>query len=434
MITRRKVLLAGAASTTAFAAVRGAIAQEDDDQAVLNALFEDDMEPLPSTAPRSVRAARSTPKFRALKWSRMPDPKPKVEWFDDSKSVNYRHIEAEFSSSEFELTAEVLQTLADWNSIELPALKTVPLAPEDEAWVEDFMGKSQDPVERVLFGLRGCELAEQKEAPSGLTAEPIRVREAHCDHVHLRCLIGVWDRESGKIWASQASTVPNADYMLSQTTGAFDRRCNMLPTGRHRYVVGPHRGGTSSRQPGAFRLASSVCVQRSLYNLGYALGDYWDVSLGNPFDNIHAGVLDTFDHPLDYSSAGCQVLPGSYDESRKTPLGAWATFRSMAGLEPVPVFKTGSIVTTTDDGREFDYLLMTGREARLAASPGAVPVRRIRLGSSGAAIPTLRQKLGVPTYHEIDGEAMKALLIWQQEFAGFADGILTPSQQILLEA
>lgn len=433
--TRRFFLKSSAAGVAAVAATPlSAIAQEQlAEEPDFDDLFLSDMEPLPADARRSLRTARSSAQYRSRTWSKLPEPRPEIKWFDGQDSTNYRHLNADFDDAHFEFSAQTLKSLCESNSFQFPPLEAGTTGAgntEDAEFLREFVGPAiNEPVERVLFGLRGCEIVEGQERPDGLSSQPVLLREAAPDHRSFNCVMGVWDRETDEFWLSEASTVPNADYMSSQTYNKLDRVSNMMPTGKHRYVVGPHRRTSKYRQPGALILSSSVCVLRTLYSLGYSIEDYWDTSLRNPYDNIHA----TYPHvpgsrPVGYSSAGCQVIPGWYNSARSKPTGSWADFRELAGLKREPDYKTGSVIRTKDDGREFDYVLLTGREARLA-SQGSDDVSRIRLGSESERIGRIRSALGVTAGVTFDGEAMRALLHWQREMLGFADGVLTPEME-----
>jgi hypothetical protein len=164
--------------------------------------------------------------------------------------------------------------------------------------------------------------------------------------------------------------------------------------------------------------------------LSYAIPQQvWDSSTGLPCDNIHAAIRDTgAAGPPFFSSAGCQTLPGDYDVERITPLGSFATLRAIAGLNPKPIFTNAARSATLDDGRRFIYVLLTGREARLATLPsGAVPLRRLRYGSTGDNVARLRARLGVSASNIFDRATMAALISWQLDNLGVADGILSPN-------
>jgi hypothetical protein len=296
----------------------------------------------------------------------------------------------------------------------------------------------------VLIGLRGCQAVGQS---SGF-AKSYTVVEAIPDHVSFRCLIGVWRRGSDnsgngdELALFRASTVPNADRMNLYAHEGIP--CNMLPTGLHQYVVDLHgKGrdgkGTTFRQPGAFVQRSPSPVLRTplvpnpdTKKLVYRTGDRWDSAAGVVADNIHAAILDDRGVVPEYSSAGCQTIPGDYDENRRVPTGTWAAFRSAADLQEKPDFLDAAGLHTTDDGKGFSYLLLTGRDIRLISSTqnSGLTMRRLRVGSQGANVGKLREILGLTTSAQpprLDLEVTAALIEWQKDQTGTADGILTPA-------
>ena len=74
------------------------------------------------------------------------------------------------------------------------------------------------------------------------------------------------------------------------------------------------------------------------------------------------------------------------------PMREWAKFRVALGLS-MPIRFVGSL-TTSDDGMEFFYVLLTGREARLVQSSRS-NLERLRFGSFGASTMKLQSALGL---------------------------------------
>lgn len=334
-------------------------------------------------------------------WFQQPSgQRPSPHWPSDDVSYDYRPLGGFAASGfEFDLTGDILWALAERNAF-------------------DLGGGSI-----VLFGLRGCTVASGKDySPAAAKHAVVTTRP---DHLNMKCLIGVWDRSTGNISLCRGSTVPNVDLMQGYVQGAIG--CNMLPTGLHRYKVGPHRG---NKQPGAFRQQQSLWVLRSPKNLGYAANDrneIWDDLDGDlPFDNIHAAILNYRSQPPFFSSAGCQVVAGRYKNG--VPVGAWANFRRDAGLTHPPVVRDGRRGTTADDGRAFTYLVLTGDEAALVSSRPGTEFRALRYGSSGPAVFALQEKLGMK-HDNIDGVFLRATLgrylSWQKENREAATGIVT---------
>lgn len=326
-------------------------------------------------------------------WFQKPEGvRPSAHWPADNVSFDFAHLVGEPNSEEpFELTAPVLQQLVGLNSFQLGA-----------------------QLPKVLFGLRGCVLAGNADRTAFAAAH--QVRAVRPNHIDLRCLIGVWVPADNTIALFKSSTVPNVDLMEKHIEGALG--CNMMPAGLHNYKVGAHR---APRQPGAFRQQTPLWVMRSKKQLAYAANDpdtIWDDLDGNlPFDNIHAAMLSGRRTPPFFSSAGCQVIAGAYDANR-VPTGAWAAFRHAAGLSHPPAFIGGSSATR-DDGRSFEYALLTGKEAQLVARGNAKAARALRYGSSGPAVAQLQEKLGAAAAGaapgRFDRKTLGAVIRWQAE-------------------
>src|SRR5205085_3926708 len=133
-----------------------------------------------------------------------------------------------------------------------------------------------------------------------------------------------------------------------------------------------HRKGKPSEVPGVFREGEPFVVLRTLDDLEYRIGDVWDS--GEFGDNIHPARLDQGAKPPFFSSAGCQTIPGNFRNGAHT--GLWAALRAAAGLS--------ANSPASEDGRRFVFVLLTGRDARLA-SHGADEraLTRLRFGSAG---------------------------------------------------
>jgi hypothetical protein len=301
--------------------------------------------------------------------------RPSPNWPADNISFDYAHLISQPNSDEpFMLTALILEKLAALNS---------------------FIRRPDLP--RLLFGLRGCTLADGGDQTDW--SQGHMVRATRPNHIDPKCLIGVWDTAKTAIALFKASTVPNVDLMEKQVEGSLG--CNMLPTGFHQYQVGPHRG---PRQPGAFRQQTPLWVHRSKKTLSYAAndpGNVWDDLDGDlPFDNIHAAMLSARKKAPFFSSAGCQVVAGAYTSNHE-PTGPWAKFRTAAGLAHPPDL-LGASGNTKDDGRQFEYLLLTGKDAQLAAQGAPTISRALRFGSSGGLVSELQHKLATKTGIAID--------------------------------
>ncbi len=299
----------------------------------------------------------------------------------------------------------------------------------------------------VLFGLRGCRIALASSEVFGTSVELI---ESVPDHFTAQCVIGILDTMAGTIAAYNASTVPDAAFMYAQATGL--EGANMMPTGLYRYDVGTHgasRPVIETRQPGAWRQARAWPVRRvkSVPQdrvLSYTHAAEWDTgaacgplrpSTGN---NIHAAILDASGMRIKFSSAGCQTIPGRYAPRPRRPVGAFSRLREAAGLvKELALQEVGGVLQTktTDDGKPFRYMLLTGREARIAARATDIPkvLQRLRYGSRGEALAALRAALAARG-HACTGEdggsmgmrTVAALVKVQRELGVPPDGIVTP--------
>jgi outer membrane protein OmpA-like peptidoglycan-associated protein/peptidoglycan hydrolase-like protein with peptidoglycan-binding domain len=336
-----------------------------------------------------------------------------VRWAADADSIDYRHLGVAIDTKPFDLTAEVLERLARFNR---------------------FVFRSTDT--KVVFGLRGCTL----DASAGSFSDRVSVREIEPNHIDNRCVIGVWDRGANKVVAFQASTVPNWEYMESYREN-HAKKANLQPTGRYHLTVGTHRAkkknaagelvDNPNRIQGALRNDQEIVVLRSEDDLSYTVRDTWDKTVPN--DNIHPGIVAVNPGSStvpDYSSAGCNTIPGS--SVSDTPAGDWADFRRALGLD--------NARPTANDGETFGHMLLTGREAR-CVSNGNTSLGRLRFGSRGDEVRQLQEAMArhAKKYYtgKSDGEfgpgTAMAFIKYQKDVAsGAADGIVTPAQATAL--
>ena len=334
--------------------------------------------------------------------------RPAPNWPPDNVSFDFAHIaDVPNVAKPFDLTGDALKGLCAANSFLLNPAAT-----------------------KVLFGLRGCLLNEGGDHADWMSRHSLLATRPN--HIDLRCVFGVWNTTDNTLALFKGSTVPNVELMEKQIEGTM--KSNMLPTGMHQYTVGPHKG---ERQPGAFIQKTPLWVIRSKKALGFAANDAgieWDDLDGKlPFDDIHAAILDARKKPPYFSSAGCQTIAGNYLNG--VPMGAWSEFRKAAGLAHPIQFVSGSRQDTSDDGRQFDYVLLTGKEAQLAATGNSVRLRTLRFGASGERVSELQERLlarpegaGVTKSGIIDGKTLGGVLRWQKE------NKLSPSGIIAAEA
>ena len=338
-----------------------------------------------------------------------------VRWAADANSPDYRHLGKSIDTTPFVLSGAVIARLVQLNRFALTGAET-----------------------KIVFALRGCTL----DANQTTFADGVSAREVELNHVDNRCIIGVWDSVTGKIVVFQSSTVPNWEYMESYRQNHADK-ANMLPPGKYDMVVGTHRPkkedakgalvDNPGRVQGALRNDQTVVVLRTEDDLSYTVKDTWDEVVAN--DNIHPGIVKvnagTSTVP-DYSSAGCNTIPGG--SVSDVPSGAWADFRKSLGLD--------NAQPTKNDGTKFAYVLLTGREARLVASgkDADAPVR-LRFGSEGAEVRSLQEGLARHAKKYYKGKTDGALgpgttmafIRYQKDRDGSAaDGIVTPTDATAL--
>jgi hypothetical protein len=320
-----------------------------------------------------------------------------VRWAADADSPDYRHLGAAIDTKPFDISGRTFKRLLAFNRFSV---------------LEDT---------KVVFALRGCTI----DASVTTYVPTITVREVEPNHIDNRCVMGVWDRSSDKLVAFQASTVPNWEYM-ERYRQDHSKRANMQSTGRFELVVGTHRPKSKQRVQGALRNNAEMVVLRTQDNLSYTTRDVWDKTV--PANNIHPGIVAVntgSSTTPDYSSAGCQTIPGN--SANDVPSGEWAAFRGALGLN--------NTSPTADDGRKFPYVLFTGREARLAMG-GTPALERLRHGSRGDDVRKLQEALARHPRKFYTGKADGALgaetvlsfIKFQKDRdKGAADGIVTPS-------
>lgn len=330
-----------------------------------------------------------------------------VRWNpNDDEQPDYRHLPMPASVQPFDLIADDIEALVSFN---------------------DFAVKDG----LLIFALRGARLlgADKREKVASITVESIRP-----DHRGYRCVMGILNRKTKQLWAYKASTVPSSHSVLKchhlhQQGKTLDG--NILPTGCYTYTVGTHRVGKAGEIKGVLRLsrtssgASRTVVLRSLLNVVYDRHDYWHTTA--PADNIHPGRYENR-----FSSAGCLTLPGNYSKPGKKHSGLWADFRKVLGMK--------AKYQTSDDGRQFSCVLLTGLDAALASTlrmSGEISdptkadpaLRRLRFGSQGDRVEELQDMLGLAKdpVKLIGPVTRGALIKYQQHKLGWADGIWMPS-------
>jgi len=316
-------------------------------------------------------------------WWKLDEGKPKPAWAPAHQAIDYAHLEGFGPAPEaFEFSADDLAFLIKRNNFEIP-----------------------DDQRKVIFGLRGCSHAQNLELSDWTGKAALKLSTP--DHVTLRCIIGLWDRDSGLVRTFTASTVPEVCHMFLYVFKLAG--CNLLPTGMYRYKVDTHRATSENPQHGALCEAeNSVVVMRSPTDLVFNSTDYLEGwQSGRPGDNIHAAHFFGNAEPPRFSSAGCQVIVGSHRGAEAS--GPWAQFRSSAN------FPGGA-------QKEFRYVLLTGAEAALASARSSAfdaSYNRVRFGSSGPAAGIIQERLRLSADNDFRRDSVMALLRHQKQAGAF---------------
>ncbi len=315
----------------------------------------------------------------------------------DDEQPDYRHLDTRLAGTTFEFTPEDVETLIAANAFR-------PVA-----------GK-------IILALRGARLGggAKRENVASIT-----ITDQRPNHRDFRCIIGICDPATRRLWAYQASTVPNAAYVFkchsayAAGTKIDDLEGNILLTGCYTMTVGNHK-----KVPTALRLsktstgADPAVVLRSLSDVTYDRFDCFHRTA--PADNLHPAFL-----AQGFSSAGCLTLPGNYTNGQHT--GLWADFRNALGVDE------------QSEGRQFSLMLLTGRDAAMAANirvsgGNKSTLMRLRTGSKGETVVRLQNALGLdPDSSQLVGPLTRHHLIYRQhEKLGWADGIYSPAMDQLL--
>jgi uncharacterized caspase-like protein len=321
-----------------------------------------------------------------------------VSWSPDDTNPEYRHLDKALADREFSFTAKDLELIISASS---------------------FQPTRENGV--ILFGLRGAELVG---GPSQVNSDVLRLKDARPDHRAFRCVIGAYHVGRQQLSGFIGSTVPNNGSVYTnwaRHASGGPPYGNMLLSGCYRYKVGTHVGGVEV--PGAFRLQEDdeVVVLRSNLDVAYDTLDHWDPCV--PHDNLHPSFRN-----MSFSSAGCQTVRGTFNDGEH--IGEWAQFRKAVGL--------GS----SDNGKRFDYVLVTGLEAAIAAKartqniadPAAIQSRlaRIRYGSQGEIVKRLQKALNRPETGFFNADDKVTLAALQREKLGSADGVYSPDMDAKL--
>ncbi|MGR4866722.1 hypothetical protein [Caulobacter sp. LARHSG274] len=294
-------------------------------------------------------------------------------WATAAHNTDYRHLAGLTAPETFDLSAGVLQTLADRNA---------------------FVFSGARPV-RVV-GLRGLVLADGSQEAGWAQSHSVKLSTP--DHLNPRCLIGLWHPSDGAIRLFSGSTVPQvANMFCSLATKGWGT--SLLPCGYYRFNAGTHKAASPRPQPGALRNSGTYIVLRTTSDLTYDPFDKNEVWTFGAAHNIHAAGPGLRNPRFD--SSGCQVILGGYSADRTTSYGPWKSFQNAAGLAAADGKVVGPLPADF-----YEYMLLTGLEASLAAAGGAgfADYRRLRPGSRGPRVQTMTQQLiiDVPRLFDTD--------------------------------
>ena len=131
-----------------------------------------------------------------------------AQWADDQASPDIHHLNASFSEIPF-----------DFSSADL------------REWVTKNFFSLSEGQDEVLFALRGCQIANNKQ---GLFSDSVQLQELSPNHKDYKDVLGMWRQSSDKLAVFEGSTVPNWYYMCIQAEMG-GHQANMLPTGRYLY-------------------------------------------------------------------------------------------------------------------------------------------------------------------------------------------------------
>ena len=273
----------------------------------------------------------------------------------------------------------------------------------------------------ALFALRGCVMtASPGSAGTDGWRSSVQISAAAPDYLHMRCVVGIWDRAGKRLFAAPGSTVPHRDAILKAAArpGRMKGRgANQLEPGYYtdltkgEHLQGKPQGHAALRQTG-YRFYRRTRTVRKAAPYVTARDPLF---FGNPYDNLHC-AWNTEPGAAGFRSAGCVVVAGWPHSPRlpdaKPNTGAWKTFHDLVYAAPQ---------------RTFPLLLLEAADALAALTetrrpPQTKPARaqrppRLVYGSEGDAVRELQRalkakgrfagrvtgKLGVGTYRAWKG-------------------------------
>jgi hypothetical protein len=233
------------------------------------------------------------------------------------------------------------------------------------------------PSGQVLFALRGALPARTSTGWS----KSVELALVEPDFIHMRCTLGIWNLDTGKIFAAPGSTVPHRDNVLKAAarTGVMQGRgTNQLEPGfytdltKGEHLQGKPAGHAALRQTG-FRF-----YRRARHAPPYTKRD--PLYFGNPYDNLHC-AWNKNPKSAGFRSAGCLVVAG------------WPHSPRLAEAEPNQgPWKTFHDFLYAGSQKSFPLLLLPAKDALGSLSSSQGP-ERLLYGSEGPAVEKLQHRL-----------------------------------------
>lgn len=247
----------------------------------------------------------------------------------------------------------------------------------------------------ILFGLRGC---LPRPAPARWS-RILRLEPAAIDHVHMRCTLGIWDRQDRRIYAAPASTVPHRDN-VERAAARGGKGANQIEPGYYPDLAkGEHLQGKLNGHQ-ALRQTAGRFYRRSPAGLPYSSKS--PLFFGNPYDNLHCGWNEDGLLP-GFRSAGCLVvagLPHCPRHERPHPnQGPWKTFHhilygSSQKTFPILILPAAEAQALLAEGEDRVGTGTESRPRRRAAKP------RLVFGSKGEGVKALQKKLSAAGFYK----------------------------------
>ncbi len=341
--------------------------------------------------------ARTDEITKRSKYWRLEDTGFAPQWLSNKQQPDYVHLRdfAMPGDPDFTVDATLLSFLAERNS---------------------FHFKDRRPVR--LIGLRGCVIPDGNVDTGWGASHKLMLTTP--DHIHYRCVMGVWRPADNQLRFFAASTVPQvANMYCVLREAARGWGCSLLPTGLYRYRAFPHKKSRpENTQYGSLFADRKYVVLRSAGDLVYDVygaHDYWTIGSAHNIHAASAAALEpALNHPA-FDSSGCQVILGYYEKpNRYKAHGPWNEFRRAAGTVTGPDDMPVPEETQIGNGT-FEYMLLTGLEAAHAfhsTSGFHDTYYRLRHGSRGEPVIRAQRRLygeyetiaGKPAPRSADGD------------------------------